>query len=71
MDYEILMNGNVKIGTYAPDFEAKTTMGKIKLSDYKGKWMILFSHPRRFYPSVWDFQTPKSIDIYRFYKNIN
>ena len=34
MDYEILMNGNVKIGTYAPDFEAKTTMGKIKLSDY-------------------------------------
>ena len=22
----------------------------IKLSDYKGKWMILFSHPRRFYP---------------------
>ena len=32
MDYEILMNGNVKIGTYAPDFEAKTTMGKIKLS---------------------------------------
>ena len=50
MDYEILMNGNVKIGTYAPDFEAKTTMGKIKLSDYKGKWMILFSHPRRFYP---------------------
>ena len=50
MDYEILLNGNVKIGTYAPDFEAKTTMGKIKLSDYKGKWMILFSHPRRFYP---------------------
>ncbi|PWM81985.1 MAG: hypothetical protein DBY41_03105 [Clostridium sp.] len=44
------MNGNVKIGTYAPDFEAKTTMGKIKLSDYKEKWIVLFSHPRRFYP---------------------
>ena len=39
MDYEILMNGNVKIGTYAPDFEAITTMGKIKLNDYKGKWI--------------------------------
>lgn len=63
MDYEILMNGNVKIGTYAPDFEAKTTMGKIKLSDYKGKWMILFSHPRRFYPCMFNFQTLKSIDI--------
>lgn len=46
MDYEILMNGNVKIGTYAPDFEAITTMEKIKLNDYKGKWIVLFSHPR-------------------------
>lgn len=52
MDYEIMMNGNVKIGTYAPDFEAETTMGKIELSQYKGKWVILFSHPRRFYPSM-------------------
>ncbi len=52
MDYEIMMNGNVKIGTYAPDFEAETTMGKIELNQYKGKWVILFSHPRRFYPSV-------------------
>ena len=33
MDYEIMMNGNVKIGTYAPDFEANTTMGRISLSD--------------------------------------
>ena len=50
MDYEILMNGNVKIGTYAPDFEAITTMGNIKLSDYKGKWVVLFSHPGDFTP---------------------
>ncbi len=50
MDYEILMNGNVKIGTYASDFEAKTTMGNIKLSDYKGKWVVLFSHPGDFTP---------------------
>ena len=50
MDYEILMNGNVKICTYAPDFEAKTTMGNIKLSDYKGKWVVLFSHPGDFTP---------------------
>ena len=26
MDYEIMMNGDVKIGTYAPNFEASTTM---------------------------------------------
>ena len=54
MDYEIMMNGNVKIGTYAPDFEAETTMGKIELNQYKGKWVILFSHPRRFYPRMYN-----------------
>ena len=47
MDYEIMMNGNVKLGQYAPDFEAQTTMGDVKLSDYRGKWLVLFSHPRR------------------------
>lgn len=50
MDYEIMMNGNVKIGTYAPDFEAITTMGKIELNKYKGKWVVLFSHPGDFTP---------------------
>lgn len=34
----------------APDFEANTTHGVIKLSDYKGKWLILFSHPADFTP---------------------
>ena len=34
----------------APDFEAKTTQGIKKLSDYKGKWLILFSHPADFTP---------------------
>ena len=27
MDYEIMMNGNVRIGQRAPEFEAVTTMG--------------------------------------------
>lgn len=49
MDYEIMMNGIVKIGQYAPEFEATSTNGKISLSDYKGKWVVLFSHPRRFH----------------------
>lgn len=34
----------------APDFEAKTTHGVKKLSDYKGRWLILFSHPADFTP---------------------
>lgn len=49
MDYEIMMNGNVRIGQRAPDFEATTTMGNISLNDYRGKWVVLFSHPRRFH----------------------
>ena len=51
-NYEIMMNGIVKIGQLAPDFEAISTNGKISLSDYKGKWVVLFSHPRRFYPRM-------------------
>lgn len=50
MNYEIMMNGNVRIGEMAPDFEALTTCGNIKLSDYKGKWVVLFSHPGDFTP---------------------
>ena len=50
MDYEIMMNGNVRIGQMAPDFEATTTMGNICLNDYKGKWVVLFSHPGDFTP---------------------
>lgn len=50
MDYEVMMNGNVRIGMYAPDFEAQTTMGDICLNDYKGRWLVLFSHPGDFTP---------------------
>ena len=34
----------------APNFDAKTTHGAKKLADYKGKWLILFSHPADFTP---------------------
>ncbi|HYB98934.1 MAG TPA: peroxiredoxin [Candidatus Limnocylindrales bacterium] len=34
----------------APQFEAVSTHGPIKLSDYKGKWVVLFSHPADFTP---------------------
>lgn len=50
MDYELMMNGNVKIGQKAPDFDANTTFGNIKLKDYEGKWIVLFSHPGDFTP---------------------
>ncbi|NDP38034.1 MAG: peroxiredoxin [Rhodoferax sp.] len=34
----------------APGFKAKTTHGDRSLADYKGKWLILFSHPADFTP---------------------
>src|ERR1041385_2582354 len=41
-----------RINEPAPAFEAKSTHGTIKLSDYteKGKWVLLFSHPADFTP---------------------
>ena len=54
MDYEIMMSGNVKLGQLAPDFEAETTMGYIKLSDYRGKWVVFFSHARRLYSGMYN-----------------
>lgn len=41
-----------RINEPAPAFEAKSTQGMIKLSDYaaKGKWVLLFSHPADFTP---------------------
>jgi peroxiredoxin (alkyl hydroperoxide reductase subunit C) len=38
------------IGEEAPDFEALTTNGMVRLSDFKGKWLVLFSHPADFTP---------------------
>ncbi len=34
----------------APDFTARTTQGVKSLSDYRGKWLLLFSHPADFTP---------------------
>jgi len=40
-----------RIGDTAPVFSAVTTQGNINFpSDYKGKWVILFSHPADFTP---------------------
>lgn len=39
------------IGDPAPAFRAMTTMGKVNFpEDYKGSWVVLFSHPADFTP---------------------
>ena len=35
----------------SPDFNALTTDGMKSLADYKGKWLVLFSHPEPY--RVW------------------
>lgn len=40
-----------RIGDQAPAFEAMTTMGPIKFpEDFKGQWVVFFSHPADFTP---------------------
>jgi len=39
-----------RIGEQAPEFEAVTTHGTLKLSDFKDSWLVLFSHPADFTP---------------------
>lgn len=38
------------IGDPAPLFVARTTMGERRLSDYRGRWLVFFSHPADFTP---------------------
>lgn len=39
-----------RIGEQAPDFEVETTHGILRLEDYRGGWLVLFSHPADFTP---------------------
>ena len=51
MNEEVLETRMPLLGDKAPEFKAKTTQGDIDFpKDYKGKWVILFSHPADFTP---------------------
>jgi len=39
-----------RLGEPAPQFEAVTTQGILKLEDFRGSWLIMFSHPADFTP---------------------
>lgn len=39
-----------RLNSPAPPFAATTTHGPKSLADYKGKWLVLFSHPADFTP---------------------
>lgn len=39
-----------RIGEPAPPFSVRTTLGMRSLHDYRGRWLLLFSHPADFTP---------------------
>jgi peroxiredoxin (alkyl hydroperoxide reductase subunit C) len=39
-----------RLGESAPPFEAVTSHGTLRLDDFKGSWLIIFSHPADFTP---------------------
>ena len=59
------------IGDKAPSFIAETTQGKITFpEDYKGKWVIFFSHPADFTPvCTTEFMTFASME--KEFKKLN
>jgi peroxiredoxin (alkyl hydroperoxide reductase subunit C) len=59
------------IGEKAPSFEAETTQGTIKFpDDFKGKWVIFFSHPADFTPvCTTEFMTFASME--KEFKKLN
>ncbi len=40
----------LRMGDTAPEFRARTTLGEVGLSDYRGRWLVFFSHPADFTP---------------------
>lgn len=39
-----------RIGDKAPAFSARATTGHVNLADFRGRWLVLFSHPADFTP---------------------
>src|SRR5260370_36523113 len=40
----------LRIGSSGPRFSARTAMGERLLDDYRGRWLVFFSHPADFTP---------------------
>lgn len=41
---------SARIDDIAPDFEARSTQGMVRMSDFRGRWLVFFSHPADFTP---------------------
>jgi peroxiredoxin 2/4 len=52
-----------RVGDPAPVFEAETTFGILRLEDFRGSWLVFFSHPADFTPVC----TTEFIEFTRLY----
>ncbi|MBT8080056.1 MAG: peroxiredoxin [Gammaproteobacteria bacterium] len=50
MEQQQTQPGLPRLNEPAPDFASNTTHGQKQLKDYKGRWLVLFSHPADFTP---------------------
>jgi peroxiredoxin 2/4 len=44
------VNVALQLGDLVPNFSARSTHGSVSLTDFRGRWLILFSHPADFTP---------------------
>lgn len=54
----------------APDFEVTTTAGRLRLSDYQGRWVVLFAHPADFTP-VCTSEIVRLAEVYPQFRKLN
>jgi peroxiredoxin (alkyl hydroperoxide reductase subunit C) len=45
-----LAGRGLRVGDPAPVFQARSTMGLVRLDQFRGRWLIFFSHPADFTP---------------------
>jgi peroxiredoxin 2/4 len=50
MNDTVTTTRTLRIGDPAPEFRARTTCGERALADYRGGWLLLFTHPADFTP---------------------
>ncbi|ACP36960.1 peroxiredoxin [Saccharolobus islandicus] len=60
----------MNVGEEAPDFEAESTLGKIKLSDFRGKKVILYFYPKSF-TSGCTRELQRFTELYDEFKKLN
>lgn len=60
----------LQVGQEAPDFEAESSIGKIKLSNYRGKKIVIYFYPKAFTPGC-TRELQRFVELYDEFKNNN